>query len=219
MKQVLLSTASLAQDWLAEELMPVLNQTSRVLVLTCIQEEFRIVGDSLESYTQKEIARSLRYYGVEKDQMVFCRLIHKNQEKIQAFLKIVNVVIFVGNNPSLAYQRLEEYGLLGSLQQFQGELVLIGPMAYLFLEENPYSPRTLARIHGFDLILNYVEQEQTLKEIIDLLEEKGQSVIAFTAHSGVSIESEEISPLGEAYLFQPSQLDELYQAYATYFKS
>lgn len=141
MKQIILSTVSLAQSWLVEDLLDVLNQEKRVFVLTCIREEFQMIGESVEVLSQKEIARSLLRYGVLKS------------------------------------------------------------------------------LTNFDVFLHYIESLESLRSILNVLEDKDRLVIALGENAGFIDEEGELFPLGDAYLFQPTQIDELYEAYHTYQES
>ena len=183
MKQIILSTVSLAQSWLVEDLLDVLNQEKRVFVLTCIREEFQMIGESVEVLSQKEIARSLLRYGVLKTQITFCRLVeHKHYEKTK---------------------------------------ILIGSMIYLFLEDSQLCPieSDLKSLTNFDVFLHYIESLESLRSILNVLEDKDRLVIALGENAGFIDEEGELFPLGDAYLFQPTQIDELYEAYHTYQES
>ena len=118
MKQIILSTVSLAQSWLVEDLLDVLNQEKRVFVLTCIREEFQMIGESVEVLSQKEIARSLLRYGVLKTQITFCRLVEHNVSKIKRALENCDVFIFVGNDAHLAHHRLVDFHLISAVKHF-----------------------------------------------------------------------------------------------------
>ncbi|MBW9212255.1 MULTISPECIES: hypothetical protein [Terrabacteria group] len=218
MKQIILSTASLAQSWLADDLLPLLHSESRVLILTCIREEFHVIGESLEASTQKEIARSLFYYGVPKNQMCFCRLFEQNISKIRHALENCDVVIFVGNDALLAHHRLLDFDLMADIQRYKGTEILIGPMAYLFIGNSQFYPlkSDIQNISGLDVLFHYVESEESLRAILNVLEDQAYAVIALKESAGFIYEEGELIPLGDAYLFQPSQIDELYEAYLTY---
>ena len=221
MKQIILSTVSLAQSWLVEDLLDVLNQEKRVFVLTCIREEFQMIGESIEVLSQKEIARSLLRYGVLKTQITFCRLVEHNVSKIKRALENCDVFIFVGNDAHLAHHRLVDFHLISAVKHYEKTKILIGSMIYLFLEDSQLCPieSDLKSLTNFDVFLHYIESLESLRSILNVLEDKDRLVIALGENAGFIDEEGELFPLGDAYLFQPTQIDELYEAYHTYQES
>ncbi len=218
MKNILLSTAYLAQEWLVNDLSTVLNKQYSMLVLTSINENYLPFETSLEERTQRILAHSLKQYGMQKKQVTFARLVLSNKDKIKKALSNKDVLIFVGTDALKTYQKLEDNDLFEDVYNFKGVKILIGPIAHLFLKDNYLNLPSLDSMSNFQLLFNYEENVDNIHQIIELLEEKGKQVIALNERSGLIIEDNDLLPLGDVYLFTMDKLDELYRAYDEYNK-
>lgn len=187
MKNILLSTAYLAQEWLVNDLSTVLNKQYSMLVLTSINENYLPFETSLEERTQRILAHSLKQYGMQKKQVTFARLVLSNKDKIKKALSNKDVLIFVGTDALKTYQKLEDNDLFEDVYNFKGVKIIIGPIAHLFLKDNYLNLPSLDSMSNFQLLFNYEENVDNIHQIIELLEEKGKQVIALNERSGLII--------------------------------
>ena len=73
----------------------------------------------------------------------------------------------------------------------------------------------LALLGGFDIEVHYEEDLRHIEAIIRTLEDTGNPVIVMPNEGGVIIGDNMFELLGEAFVLETKDLDELYQAYDT----
>ena len=73
----------------------------------------------------------------------------------------------------------------------------------------------LALLGGFDIEVHYEEDLRHIEAIIRTLEDTGNPVIVLPNEGGAIIGDNMFELLGEAFVLETNDLDELYQAYDT----
>ena len=71
----------------------------------------------------------------------------------------------------------------------------------------------LGMLGGFDVEVHYEEDLRHIEAIIRTLEDTGRAVVAMDNQSGLLIDGDHLELLGNAFILDMNDLDELYQTY------
>lgn len=229
MINVLLNLSNFDQPWAYETLHDVLNASQRVLIIPLsynegwindAQEWRRCYGRGNKYY--EELARPFRSYGIKDSQMKWINYFEDDHESSVRKIRSSDVLFFTGGYPDWMMQRLYDLDIQEEIRQYDGVVMGTSAGALIQLEEYHLSPdddyefqyqNGLGLLKGFDMDVHYQGDEAHISSIIRSLEDRGQPVLACPNQGGALISGDNVDLMGDAFIANPEDLDELYDIY------
>lgn len=225
MEHVLCNTHKLNEAWLVSYLDEYLNKNTKVLYL---------ILDTSSSYSEEMLALEEKYsegkreyealvmplenYGVKRSNIKFFFLHETSLESLKDLIKEYDVVIAYGSGDvfmieDVLYEAFNSYeGLYIGINE--GALVALD--IYHNFEDEYESFDGIGLLSGFALDILYKERENHIANLIRFLEESDQSIVAFSdSGGGLMISEGSMELLGDAFILNGDNLDELYNALET----
>ena len=229
MANILLNISNFDEPWAYESLQRYLPPESRVLIIPLSFHESWIT-DSFEwherygrgSREYREIVRPFLSYGIPEKNIRWINYYEDDEDSCLYKIRSSDVIFFTGGYPDWMLQRLYDLGIKEAVRDFPG--VVIGTSAgaliqlahYHLTPEEDYEyqyQEGLGMLSGFDADVHFVEDLKHVEAVIRSLEDLGEPVIAMPDRGGVLIDGDSFELLGDAFVLDRNDLDDLYAAY------
>ena len=139
------------------------------------------------------------------------------EDTIRRTIRDCDVTVLFGTDPSVCMDVLEDHGLTDVILDSPGILVTLSEVSAAVcgeFENEALYDRSLRRglgiMNGAHLCMHYDESEEQLRRMIRQLEIHGGSLLVLSEQSGVYLEDGHIELLGDAFIADDSDLEELY---------
>jgi len=166
------------------------------------------------SERHEDLERPLRTYGIQDFSWID---FHRESEGSAADkLKDADICVLVGTDPAAAMERIEDLALEDALKQFDGILITLSEISHIL--EASFETGDLyerAEREGLGLLqirfhMHYSETEEELRRMIRYLERDDRPLIVLSEKSGLYVGDGTLELLGDAFIAEDSDLDELY---------
>ncbi len=208
--------------WAAEFLSGVFRSGMTVCVLTTEEREGWANGSAdWESRfgetadLRYDIERPLRSYGIRRFRWFDPQ--RDDDEQIRRGILESDITVLFGTEPSVCMDVLEDHDLVSALLSSPGILIALSEAALTVCREfenealyDRSARKGLGILQGAHLCMHYDESEEQLRRMIRLLETQGGSLLVLSAGSGVYLEEGHIELLGDAFIADEQDLEELY---------
>ncbi len=221
MKQLLIvNRTGYDRDWAASVLAGIFHQGMKAAVLPLEYEE-GWASDRMQarsrfdegSERRYDVERPLRSYGIRE----FRWLLDSPPGEIRTSLETSDVLCLFGSDPSQCMDRIEDLCLEEAIRSFDGILVVLSTAASIleaqFESMDAWDTELhtgLALLPGVHFLMHYDQSEEAIRKMIRMLERDGLSILVLSEKSGVYLEEGHIELLGDAFIADENDLDELY---------
>ena len=221
MRQLLIANRTgYDRDWAASVLADIFHRDMKAAILPLEYEEGwasdriaaadRFDAGSVRRY---DVERPLRAYGIRRIHW----LLDSDPGEIRSVLRASNVLCLFGSDPSRCMDRIEDLGLEAEIRSFDGILIVLSTAASI-LEAQFESGDAwdcelregLGVLPGVHFLMHYEESEESIRKMIRMLERDGRPILVLSDRSGVYLEEGHIELLGDAFIADENDLDELY---------
>lgn len=223
MKRTLIANkTNFDRPWAAEFLGQIFRPGMHVCVLTTEHDEgwASSSGDWEHQYGESgdfryDIERPLRNYGIRSFSWLDPQ--RDEEQQIRRTIRDCDVTVLFGTDPSVCMDVLEDHGLTDVILDSPGILVTLSEVSAAVcgeFENEALYDRSLRQglgiMNGAHLCMHYDESEEQLRRMIRQLEIHGGSLLVLSEQSGVYLEDGHIELLGDAFIADDSDLEELY---------
>ncbi|MDO4520540.1 MAG: Type 1 glutamine amidotransferase-like domain-containing protein [Erysipelotrichaceae bacterium] len=179
-------------------------------------------GKGTDGY--EELVRPFRSFGIKDPQISWVNYYEDDEASASRKIREADVLFFTGGYPDWMLQRLYDLGITEEVRNFDGVMMGTSAGAMIQLDTFHLTPEEdyeyqyyegLALLGGFDIEVHYEEDLRHIEAIIRTLEDTGNPVIVLPNEGGAIIGDNMFELLGEAFVLETNDLDELYQAYDT----
>lgn len=229
MTNILINISNFNEEWAYDSLCEYIRENSRVLILPLSYDEGWITdahewrqryGRGMPEY--EELVRPFRSYGIRDRQIRWINYYEDDHESCMRKIAKTDILFFTGGFPDWMMQRLYDLGIEDAVREFDG--IVMGTSAgaliqldeFHLTEESGYEYQYqygLGLLSGFDMEVHYETDLRHITAIIRSLEDRGKPVVAAPNRGGLLIDGEHFELLGDAFIFEENDLDELYEAY------
>lgn len=210
------------REWAAEFLVTLFRKDMHVLIIPLARNEgwASDVREWDESFQEGsdyhyDLERPFRSYGIRSfswlDQYRCTR-----EEAVRA-IEQSDICVLSGNDPSACMDQIEELGIVNELKEYRGILVTLSEASHLAETEfesgwegEKEMRAGLGLLGPLHLHMHYQETEAELRKMIRYLERDGQPLAVLSKNSGVFLGGGAFELLGDAFIAEESDLDELY---------
>jgi peptidase E len=231
MIHVLLSVSNFDAPWAYGSMENILSSDMKVCILPLSYSEGWITDGEewKESYGKgtdgyEELVRPFRSFGIKDPQISWVNYYEDDEASASRKIREADVLFFTGGYPDWMLQRLYDLGITEEVRNFDGVMMGTSAGAMIQLDTFHLTPEEdyeyqyyegLALLGGFDIEVHYEEDLRHIEAIIRTLEDTGNPVIVLPNEGGAIIGDNMFELLGEAFVLETNDLDELYQAYDT----
>ena len=204
------------QDWAAETLVQLLHPSMKAMIMPmeadegwasdAVQVRERFAADTDYHY---DIERPLRSYGLKSFRWI------ELSESLS--LSHGDVLCLFGTDGETCMDFLQDYDLEEKINGFDGILIVLSEAAHMLEGEfesggeyDRYVRRGLGILSGIHFLMHYEQSEENIKEMIRMLETDGKPILVLSEKSGVLFEEGRVELLGDAFIAEERDLDELY---------
>ena len=229
MTNILLNVSNFHESWAYEALAPYLNQDSHVLILPLSYQEGWIT-DAMEwrdrygkgTKLYDELVEPFFMYGVKERNIRWINYYEDTHASAVRKIEEADVLFFTGGYPDWMMQRLYDLGIQETIRAYDGIVMGTSAGALIQLDEFHLTPEEdyeyqyqegLGLLSGFDIEVHYEDTPEHILSMIRALEDTGKTIAVLPNKGGLLIEEGRFELLGEAFLLDLNDLDELYQAY------
>lgn len=210
------------QPWAAEILSTVFTKDMKVLVMPLGDNEgwasdagewnHRFEEDSDYHY---DLERPFRSYGIHH----FAWFDYYQEDEASAAKRIQDsdVLVLVGTDPAACMDRIRDLGLEDALLRYPGMIITLSEAGHILEGEFEcgelyvrHQREGIGLLSGAHLHMHYQETEEELRQLIRKLESDGLPILVLSEKSGVYFEEGGIELLGDAFIAEASDLDEMY---------
>ncbi len=229
MINILLNLSNFDESWAYPSLARVITPGSHVLILPLSFHESWITdafewqehyGRGSEEY--EDIIRPFVSYGVKEKEIRWINYYEDDHESCLRKIRWADILFFTGGYPDWMLQRLYDLGIKEEVSRFEGTVIGTSAGALIQLEQYHLTPEEdyeyqyqegLGMLSGFDVDVHFEEDLKHVEALIRTLEDTGMPVIAMPNRGGVLIEGDYFELLGEAFIVDQNDLDDLYGTY------
>lgn len=229
MQVLLVNKTNYDQDWAAETLIDVIRPDMRALIMPLSYDEgwssdaglFQDVFARGSDY-HYDLERPLRSYGIPEKNIRWIDFHRDDPSVIREQIAKADILCLVGSDPMECMERIEDLGLKDALVHYRGILIAVSAaskilqdMYYATMDESEdfHYEEGLGILSDVDLDIHYFEDRYHLAGIIHSLEERGVPQIILPDTGGVLIDSGHVNLLGNAFVADVKDLDEVYELY------
>lgn len=216
---VLLDGWNFQEEWAYERFSGFINSSSRILVIPfafhddwirdtaewkeCYDPEYgRFYGGIVEPYLA---------FGVSKNNISFVNYFEDTVDDLSDYLKVTDIVCFIGGLPDKTMLRLNELGMVGEINSFDG--IIMGWSAgasmqaldYYIAPDRDYCCYSrqvgLSHIDTFAVQVHYSDEPEQLSCIRKFIKDTGLKVYTLTDDSAIIYEGTKIELIGNAREF------------------
>ena len=211
MRAILTNQTNFDQPWAESGLYDRLMPSADVLVMLIDSDE----EWWMDAATYREdLLRPLLHYGIHQEQIH----ILSAAELTKAKLESSDIVVLSGDNPRFIDDCLQDSACIEMLQNYQGIFLGIAGGAEVLMDtyrniclDDREIYEGLGIVKGLTLFADYQQNRETVRAIIDDLEQNGRSVLVMPQEGAAVIDEGHLDLLGDSFLLQMSDLDDLYQ--------
>ena len=221
-RNIIVNKTNFDQIWAAEYLHSVIRKDMNALIIPLDHDEgwasdAGAWGDqfSSESDFHYDLERPLRSYGIHR--ITWIDFHQESSESASLKIRQADLVMLAGDDPGAGMDWIEDLGLTRAFQSYQGLLITVSEISQILAAQfetgNEYerSERDgLALIPLIRFHMHYSETEEELHRMIRYLETDSRPLIVLSEKSGLYIENGSLELLGDAFIAEDSDLDELY---------
>ncbi|MCR5795181.1 MAG: Type 1 glutamine amidotransferase-like domain-containing protein [Solobacterium sp.] len=229
MTNILINISNFDEEWAYDSLRPYIHEDSRILILPLSYDEGWITdahewrqryGKGRPEY--EELVRPFRSFGIRDRQIRWINYYEDDHESAARKIRKADILFFTGGFPDWMMQRLYDLGIEDDVRAFEGTVMgtsagaLIQLDEFHLTEENGYEYQYqygLGLLSGFDMEVHYETDLRHITAIMRSLEDMGKPVVAAPNRGGLLIDGDYLELLGDAFIFDVNDLDELYEAY------
>ena len=208
------------KDWAASVLADIFHKDMKAAILPLEYEE-GWASDRIEaasrfdagSERRYDVERPLRAYGIRAIRW----LVDCHPDAIRAALKESDVLCLFGSDASQCMERMEDLGLEDAVRSFDGILIVLSTAASILEAQfeggdawDSELREGLGVLPGVHFLMHYEESEESIRKMIRMLERDGRPILVLSDRSGVYLEEGHIELLGDAFIADENDLDELY---------
>ncbi len=133
-----------------------------------------------------------------------------------------DILFLTGGYPDWMLQRMYDLEIKNLIRDYEGVVIGVSAGAMVQLDLYHLTPEDgyeyqyqegLGMLGGFDVEVHYEEDLRHIEAIIRTLEDTGRAVVAMDNQSGLLIDGDHLELLGNAFILDMNDLDELYQTY------
>ncbi len=229
MTVILLNKTNFDRDWAAETLADVIRKNMRIVMLPLSYDEGwssdrNVWADrfSEESEYYEDLIRPFLSYGISRDHISFIDQHEDDAETAKRKLAGTDLLCVFGYDSNDCMDRLEDMGIIELIRNYHGILMGISAGSKIITDryyhtlddQHGFAYREgIGRLSGFDIDIHYFEDEYHLAGIIRCLEEGDRPVLIMPDQGGALISGDSAELLGNAFIADYNDLDELYQLY------
>ena len=162
-----------------------------------------------------DIERPLRSYGISSFRWYDPQ--RDDDDAIRRGIRESDITVLFGTEPSVCMDVLEDHDLKEAILSSPGILIVLSEAALTVcrdFENEEYYDRSaregLGILKGAHLCMHYDESEEQLRRMIRQLEIHGGSLLVLYERSGVYLDDGHIELLGDAFIADERDLEELY---------
>ena len=229
MINVLLNLSNFDAPWAYGSMENLLSPDTKVLILplsynegwiTDAQEWQERFARGTDEY--EELVRPFLMFGIPESSISWINYYEDTQESCIRKIQMADVLFFTGGYPDWMMQRLYDLGIQETIQNYNGIVMGTSAGALIQLDEFHLTPEEdyeyqyqygLGLLSGFDIDVHYEEDLKHVEAIIRALEDNGKPVIAIPNEGGVIIDGDYFEMMGDAFMLDLDDLDDLYKAY------
>ena len=210
------------QPWAAEFLSQLFSSDMHVMILPLGHDEgwasdagaWKERFDEVSAY-HYDLERPFRSYGMKSFRWIDYHDV--SSAEVKSALAESELCVLVGTDPAACMERIEELDIRDALSSYHGILVLLSEAAHILEASFETSDDVTRDMHeGLGILpfvkfhMHYAETEEELRHMIRLLEADEKPVLVLSDQSGVYFEGRSFELLGDAFIAEDSDLDELY---------
>ena len=219
MKQTLIANrTNYDAPWAADFLRSLFHPGMKAVILPPIEQEgwaserdAWLAEFGRDSDHRYDMERPLRSYGIRE--FVWWDGDSLSLEHLFSEIEEADVLVIFGDDPHPCMRMLEDTGLDEAVKQFDGVLVVLSEAAQIVTArfgERYEMQEGLGLIQGASLCMHYDESEAQMRKMIHTLETQEPHVLVLSDRSGVYFEEGHIELLGDAFIAEEEDLEELY---------
>lgn len=221
MINILLEGYDINAPWLYDELKKYIMPNHSVAVVAFSFRDSRVksLSDWNSLYSKENgklyngIVGGLTAFGILEENITFVNYFSDTKESAAQKIKQSDIVYFLGGLPDRMMDRIEEFGLVGTLKDYNGIVMGYSAGAVIQLAEYHLSPyddypefgyyKGLPLLDDFYLEVHYENTETQNNSIKRVLSERGKTVYATSLMSGaIIVDNGNIKLLGDVKTFK-----------------
>ncbi|MBR2991394.1 MAG: hypothetical protein IKF51_08080 [Solobacterium sp.] len=211
--------------WAADTLSGILHRDMLVGILP-LSDDSGYLSDALEwkdrfredGVFSYDLRRPLHSYGIAEKNIRILDHYHLEHWDPDFY----DVIMLVGEDPAACMERLEDLGLMESLQRYRGILAGLSAGAqvqcsrFCGWNEDGYAVEGsgLGLLQNVMLDMHYIPDEEHTALLIRMLETQDAPVICVPEEGGVLVEEGRYLLFGDAFVLTDRDLDRLYERYS-----
>lgn len=167
-----------------------------------------------------ELSRPFLSYGISTKKIHWLNYYDFDFEFAKKQMRKCDILVIISEDACDAMEQIDALELSDLISSFDGLIIGMSAGAKI-LQSDFFSPLSefnstfqyydgLGLLSGFDLDMNYVENKYHVRNIIHSLEEHTNSVVVLPKNSALFIAEDHIDLLGQAFIADDRDLDELY---------
>ena len=204
------------QDWAAATLVQLLHPSMKAAVLPMEADE-GWASDAMQ-YREQFAASSDYHYDIERPLRSYGLRAFRWLEMSESLsLNRDDVLCLFGRDGETCMNLLQDYGLEEQISGYGGMMIVLSEAAHILEGEfeaggeyDRYICRGLGILSGIHFLMHYEQSEENIKEMIRMLETDGKPILVLSEKSGVLFEEGRVELLGDAFIAEERDLDELY---------
>ena len=223
MVNIVLNHPNFDEKWGYSEIEPYINKEDNVLVLAFFDDsgyssDAQVYEDSFGKGKKmyEEIVRPFRAFGIKDEQIHFVNYFDYSKDLILEQIKKADIIYIVGRYADWIIQRMEDLEIKQAIANYDGVLMGVIAGAQVLLDNYEiYDEKRegLHRMEGFDLSLDYEQDEEHLSSIIKAIEVEERPTVCMKDKGGMIVDGDYFTLLGDAFVVTSNELEDLYQAY------
>lgn len=223
MVNILLNHPNFDESWGYSEVEPYIHPDSQVLILPFYDDsgyssDSEVFEDSFGEGKKmyEELVRPFRAFGIKDSQIHFVNYFDEERTSVLQQIQKADIVYLVGRYADWIMQRMEDLDILNSMKSFNGVVMGLLAGAEVLLDSyEVYEERRegLHFLEGFNLSLDYAQDEEHLYKILNALEVESRPTICMKDKGGMIVDNGYFSLLGDAFVVTENEIEDVYSAY------
>lgn len=224
---ILLDGLDFNESWAYETLKNIIRPECKICMLPFAfneewiknEEEWGAAYNKINGKYYKPSISPFYAYGIKDENINMVNYFTDNNESAREKLQSSHIIFFTGGLPDRIMKRLEEFDLIGAVEQHKG--IIMGWSAGAMMQCSSYfiSPdkdypsflykKGLSCIKNFAVEVHYKNTSIQKASIERYMKEKGNSVYTTEPGGGIIVEDETITLLGTAKLYEKKDRNSL----------
>ncbi|MDO4194127.1 MAG: hypothetical protein Q4D24_12545 [Erysipelotrichaceae bacterium] len=226
MINILLNSTNFDQEWAGQTLISILKPHMKTVILPLSYDygwasdadDWRIRYESGSDYTY-DLLRPFRAYGITEEDITLMDYYSEDPDEMEYRIEHSDLLVLLGEDPNQCMERLDDLYLISAIRSYSG--IVMGLSAGSKIQQEAYFKtidddmefsyrQGLGLLHGFDLDTHYVQDVFHIMGIIRSLETQNLPVVVMPEKGGIVISGNQFALMGEAFVADERDLDELY---------